>query len=197
MIKQAHQEYGTVKIIDIGGTKSYWNILSNQVFEEYDIQITIVNIPEISIPKDQGRYHFVSGDGRNLSNFNDGSFHIIHSNSVIEHVGDWESMTSFAKEIKRLAPMHFVQTPNYWFPLEPHCMTPFFHLLPKPIRLWLVLHFQLGNWTKATTINEAVRLVESARLLCKPILKELFQESEIVTERVLGLSKSFVAIKKC
>ncbi len=197
MIEQVYKEHGCVKIIDIGGTENYWNIISGQVLDKYNVHITIVNLPEISKPKNQGRYHFTTGDGCNLSDFNSSSFHITHSNSVIEHVGDWAHMTSFAKEVKRVAPIYFVQTPNYWFPLEPHCMTPFFHWLPRPICIWLVLNFQLGHWPKAKNLDEAVRLVESARLLCKPMLEELFKDSEIVTEKVLGLSKSFVAIKNC
>jgi hypothetical protein len=52
-------------------------------------------------------------------------------------------------------------------PVESHCMTPLFHSLPKSTRLWLVLHFTLGYFRKANTTHEAVRMIESARLLTK------------------------------
>ncbi|MEY3869493.1 MAG: hypothetical protein RLZZ338_3384 [Cyanobacteriota bacterium] len=196
IMEQVYEEYGSVKIIDIGGTQTYWGIISSDVLDKYNVHITIANLPEMPIPKDQGRYSFIIADGCALSDLRDGSFHIAHSNSVIEHVGDWVRMVAFAKEVKRVASKYFVQTPNYWFPIEPHCMTPFFHWLPKPIRIWLVLHFQLGHLPKAETIDEAVRLVEGSRLLSKSMLRELFKEAEIVTERLLGLPKSFIAIKK-
>ena len=121
---------------------------------------------------------------------------IAHCNSVIEHVGDWQRMVSFARELSRVAPRHFVQTPNYWFPIEPHFMMPFFHWFPKPVRLWLVLHFNLGFWRKANTIDEAMRIIEHARLLTKKMFRELFPEYTIVLERFFLLPKSILAIKK-
>lgn len=60
--------------------------------------------------------------------------------------------------------------------------------------LTLVQHFQLGHWAKAESISDAVRIIESARLLNRSMFKSLFLEGTIDTERVLGLSKSFVAI---
>jgi hypothetical protein len=75
-------------------------------------------------------------------------------------------------------------------------MTPFFHWLPKPIRIWLVLHFQLGHWSRAASIDEAVRIVERARLLNKEMFQELFKDASVLTERIFWLPKSFIAIRK-
>jgi len=74
-------------------------------------------------------------------------------------------------------------------------MTPFFHWLPKPFRIWLVLHFQLGNWNKAASTNDAVHIVESAQLLNKQMLQALFADATIMTERFFLLPKSFVALR--
>lgn len=74
-------------------------------------------------------------------------------------------------------------------------MTPFFQMLPKPMRVWLVLHFQLGHWPRAANVDAAVRQVERARLLDKRMFQALFPDAVIYTERLLGLPKSFVAIK--
>jgi hypothetical protein len=194
MIEAVFRDRGLVDILDIGGTEQYWNIVSKDYLDQHNVRFTIVNLSNTSL-QEHGRFSFVAADGCNLEEFKDRSFDIIHSNSVIEHVGDWDRMVAFAKEISRLAPRSYVQTPNYWFPIEPHCMTPFFHWLPKPSRIWLVCHFQLGHWTRAATIDEAVRNVESARLLNKKMLQELFKDSEILTERFCWMAKSFVAIK--
>lgn len=177
MIEEVVREGGSVTIIDIGGTERYWNILPRSFLDQQNVQITIVNVPGTSMPHDYGRFIFVEGDGCNLAKYRSGSFHIAHSNSVIEHVGDWQRMVRFSNEISRLAQRHFVQTPNCWFPIEPHCMTPIFHWIPKPTRIWLVRHFQLAHWRKATTVDEAVRIVEGARLLNKQMSQELFKDS--------------------
>jgi hypothetical protein len=163
--------------------------------EKYKVHITVVNLPSQVVPYSQGRYTFVAADGCELSTIQDNSFHLAHSNSVIEHVGDWSRMTQFAREISRVAPKYFVQTPNYWFPIEPHCLTPFFHWLPEPIRIWLVSHVQLGHWRKARDAKEAVELVRSAQLLTKRQFQKLFPDSQIVTERFFSLPKSFVAVR--
>ncbi|MCF2146955.1 class I SAM-dependent methyltransferase [Desmonostoc muscorum LEGE 12446] len=195
MMEAAYQENGSVNIIDIGGTESYWGILPSDILDKYNARITIVNLPSVTRPSDHGRYTFVAGDACNLSDFADGFFHIAHSNSVIEHVGDWNNMVSFAKEISRVASRYYVQTPYYWFPIEPHFMTPFFHWFPKSIRIWLILNFDLGNWKKVETVDEAVRAVDSARLLDTRKFRELFKDAHIFHEKLFGLPKSLIAIK--
>jgi hypothetical protein len=194
MIDAAYRDHGSVNIIDVGGRDSYWNVVPEEFLAERKVSITIVNLPE-DMSRDHGRFRFVRGDACDLAFLTDHSFHIAHANSVVEHVGDWSRMVLFAKEISRLSPRIFVQTPNYWFPLEPHCMTPFFHWLPEPMRVWLVSHFQLGHWPRAASVDEAVRAVESARLLNRRMLQELFKDAQIVTERFLGWPKSFTAVK--
>ena len=118
-----------------------------------------------------------------------------HSNSVVEHVGDWGRMCAFASEVRRVALSYFVQTPNYWFPIEPHAMTPVFHWLPKPVRVALVMRFQLGHWHRQPTVDAAVRRVDSARLLTRPMVAELFDDADIVAERLGFLTKSWIAVR--
>ena len=104
-------------------------------------------------------------------------------------------MVHFAKELSRVSQKYFVQTPNFWFPIEPHFRTLFFHWLPKPIRIWLILHFNLGHKKKAESVWHAVKKVESARMLNKKMFQELFKDAEILTEKLFGFHKSLIAIK--
>lgn len=196
MIESAFAVHGEVRIIDVGGTRAYWGIVPRRFLEDKSVTVTLVNLPGTFATGRSGPFEFVAGDGCDLSMFGDRSFHIAHSNSVLEHVGDWTRMQAFADQITRVADAYFVQTPNFWFPIEPHCMTPFFHWLPMPVRLWLVSHFQLGHWKRAGCADEARQIVDSARLLSRRRFQELFRDARIVTERLAGLPKSFVAIKE-
>ena len=196
LIATVSKEFGHADIIDIGGTDKYWGIIPQQFLEKNNVKITIINLPGANMPDDYGPFKFVHADATALTEFSDNSFHIAHSNSVVEHVGDWDKMVQFASELKRVAQKYFVQTPNYWFPIEPHCMTPLFHWLPKPTRIWLVLHVSLGHWSKANSVDEAVRKVESARLLNRKMFHALFSDADIVAERVFLLPKSHIGIRK-
>lgn len=195
MIERLSDLSGRVNVIDVGGMPNYWNIVAPDFFSNQNVRITIVNLPGVKMEATSPWLSFCEADACSLSEFGDGEFDLAHSNSVLEHVGDWDSMVRFAREIARVAEGYFVQTPNYWFPLEPHCMTPFFHWLPKPVRLRLVRRFQLGHWKRAESADEGMQIVESARLVNRPMFEALFPDAEIGTERVLGLPKSFVALK--
>lgn len=197
MIEETYNEYGYVSIIDIGGTETYWKIVPVQFLDKNNVTITIANLPKNAMmPKDYGHYKFLEADGCDLSCFDDNTFHIAHSNSVVEHVGGWDRMIQFSKELSRVGQKYFVQTPNFWFPVEPHCMTPFFHWFPRPIRIWLVLHLRLGYWSRANSIDEAVRTVDSARLLNRAMFQWLFKDACVSTEKLLWLPKSFIGVKK-
>lgn len=196
MIDAVFQQYGSVNIIGIGDTEKYWGIVPMQYLDDRHVNITIVNLHGTAIPKDHGPFKFIEADGCDLRGVDDKLFHIAHSNSVVEHVSDWARMVQFAKELARVSKQYVVQTPNYWFPIEPHCFTPCFHWLPKPIRVGLVFNFQLGHWRKAATVDDAMPVVESARLLGKRMLQALFSEANFLTEKFFWIPKSYIAIKK-
>lgn len=195
MVETYYKKYGFVSIIDVGGTKKYWNIVPREFLEKYNVSITCVNLPSPNLQSNDDIFTFENGDGCNLNEYKDKQFHIAHSNSVIEHVGEWDKIVRFSNEIKRIADSYFVQTPNFWFPLEPHWFLPFFHWLPRPIECWFLTHVSpLNNLNKCKNIDEAMRRRDSARLLSKAMFKWLFPEGTIVTERYCLLPKSFCTI---
>jgi hypothetical protein len=116
---------------------------------------------------------------------------------VIEHLMDWEHMQAFAEQTRRVARAYFVQTPSYWFPIEPHFVAPFFHWLPEPMRVGLVMHRAFGTHPRATTVDVATKFVQNARLLDRRQFAYLFPDGRIVSEKFAGLTKSFVAIRDC
>lgn len=49
---------------------------------------------------------------------------------MIEHVPH-ELQPAFVSEVRRVATRYFVQTPNRYFPIEPHYQLPLFQFLPE------------------------------------------------------------------
>lgn len=194
MIEKAYETYGFVNILDIGGRKNYWSILPQEVMNLNKVHITVVNLPGEILAATEKHYNFIHGDACNLSNFKDNSFHIVHANSVIEHVGSWQNMINFAKEVRRLAPNIYVQTPYFWFPIEPHFMCPFFHWLPRQVRISLIMRFDLGNHKRSQSVSQAAAKLENYRLLDKQMLQELFPDCVIKHEYFFGMTKSITAI---
>jgi hypothetical protein len=180
------------RVLDLGGNSSYWRDLET-VWRGRNLKFTLVNtVPETGL---SGPFTAVNADARQMAQFADKSFDIVHSNSVLEHVGRWKEMRAFAEEIRRLAPSYFVQTPYYWFPLEPHFRVPFFNWLPEPVRLSLVMWRGCGAFPRAETVDDAVRFIEDSNLLDQKRFRALFPDAEIRRERVFGLTKSLIAIR--
>ena len=195
MIARTHREKGAVSILDVGGLENYWNIFPAAFLREHRVRIVLLNLEGDVFPVRQPDVFSTSvGDGCGLP-YKDGSFDICHSNSVIEHVGGWRRKVAFARETSRVAPRYFHQTPNFWFPWEPHFGTPFFHWLPEPARLWLAFRRSLG-WDKpVTNIDDGMAIVEHASLLTRFMMRHLYPDGEIVGERLGGMTKSFVAVR--
>lgn len=128
-----------ITILDLGGTELYWKTMGS--LDSQDIQITLLNSGKIKTTRQN--ITSVVGDATRMDIFEDQSFDVVFSNSVIEHVGDFENQNRMAKEVTRIGKRYFVQTPNYWFPIEPHFLLPGFQWLPVSLRAWLIQHFDL------------------------------------------------------
>jgi len=187
-----------VRVLDLGGRVNYWSILPRQFLDTHRVRITLLNLPEDrnNSGEDDDVFQHVSGNACDLRDCSDQSFDIVHSNSLIEHVGQWEDMKRFAAEVHRLAPQHFIQTPYFWFPVEPHVVKPFFHWMPVPVQERLFMRLQMGQRGRARDRDEAVQKVEQCpRLLDITQMRLLFSESEIRREWFGPLIKSLIAIK--
>ena len=119
--------------------------------------------------------------------YRDGQFAVAFSNSVIEHVPR-ELWPAFAAEVRRVSERYFVQTPNRWFPIEPHYQVPLFQFLPRRVQMALNRRFALGWQPRGEW--------EEIRLLSARDLRRLFPDAEIHRERFLGLTKSLMAVRR-
>lgn len=171
------------RILDLGGTTEIW------AHVEVPLDITVLNLPGITIDRGghgRHRFTFVEGDATNMPQYGDRSFDIVHSNSVIEHVGGPANERAFAREVRRIGCGYHIQTPSILFPLEAHTGVPFWWVLPKGVRRRIVARWKvmLPEWTE---------MIEGTVVIRKSTLRSYFPDSAIVTERLLGLPKSYTA----
>lgn len=177
-----------VHILDIGGTESYWKSMELNAGDQ--VFITLLNLTQndVSLPNVTS----IAGDARAMI-AKDASFDVVFSNSVIEHVGIYQDQLQMAKEVRRVGKRYFIQTPNKYFPLEPHFLFPLFQFLPINIRVLMLQNFKLGWFSKTPDKVKAREIVEGIRLLGKREFMALFPNAAIYEEKILGMTKSFVA----
>jgi hypothetical protein len=180
------------RILDIGGEPKYWADIA-ELIGPRSLYVTLLNQTKLNV--EWPNFTTIVGDARDLSGLTSMSFDIAHSNSVIEHVGCWDDMTAMANEIRRIAPLYFVQTPNFWFPVEPHCSTLFFHWVPVPVRVSILMRHPRGNWGQAPDLPTAMRQIQSNHLLDRRMLAALFPDARIQGERFFGITKSWMAVR--
>ncbi len=172
-------------VLDLGGSEYYWHWL------EPCPTVTVVNLETRDL--DRTQLPWVQADGRILP-FLDNSFDLVYCNSVLEHLPDEASRLAVAHEIARVGRSYCVQTPNRWFPLDAHTLTPGFHLLPRRWQARLARDYSVWGWLQRPSHEEARGYIENIHLLAADDLARLFPDAAIECERFLGLPKSFSAV---
>jgi ubiquinone/menaquinone biosynthesis C-methylase UbiE len=173
-------------VLDVGGREFNWQLMP------FAPPVTILNLES---EQRSGQFEWVIGDARQLP-FPDNAFDVVYSNSVIEHLGTAGDQQRFAAECQRVGRSYFVQTPNRNFPIEPHVLTPFIHWLPKNWQRPLVRNFTVWGWITRPSVERREWFLNTTRMLTRRELQSLFPDAEIRRERFLGLTKSFVAMKR-
>lgn len=177
-------------VVDVGGAADWW--LEARPATR---NITVVNLDTEQEAKVEGLgYRFVVADGRDLP-FPDASFDLAFSNSTIEHVGDAEAQRRFAAEMMRCGRQVYLQTPNRWFPVEPHLIAPFIHWLPRAILRRLARWCSVWGWVTRPDQREVDDYLDGLRLLTRHELERFFPGGQIRAEKVMGLTKSFIVTR--
>jgi SAM-dependent methyltransferase len=174
------------RILDLGGDLFNWSLIPIAP------SLTITNLIPPKSPVDG--VIWVIADGRNLP-FKNAAFDIVYSNSVIEHLGDLAGQLLFAQEVSRVGVRYYVQTPNRWFPIEPHLITPFIHYLSKSIQRRLLRNFTIWGLVTRPTPQLCEEFLREIRLLDMSSFRKLFPDAEIWLERVFGMTKSLIAVR--
>lgn len=182
-------------LLDIGGYPFNWFSRGN-VISRVDVMNLELAPLSGSLPDGAPEILAIAGDARAMD-FADGSYDIVFSNSVIEHVGTLEDQIAFAREARRVGRKLWIQTPARACPIEPHYLGLAIHWFPTT---W---HVPLARWTSvrgltgSATVDELREIVRHTRLMSKREFAGMFPDCEIWTERMLGIfPKSYVAFRK-
>lgn len=122
-------------------------------------------------------------------------YDLVFSNSVIEHVGGHERRMRFAEAVRSLADAYWVQTPYRYFPVEPHWVAPGMQFLPLAVRTRLAYRWPLSH-TRPQDRADALDSVLWTELLDRTQLRYYFPDARLRAERVAGLTKSLIAVRR-
>ena len=178
------------RILDIGGTPRFWAAHRHEL--PANANIVLLNLAVDGQPIAPGT-SYVRGDARDMRMFGDAEFDICFSNSAIEHLGSYRDQFRMAQEIRRVARGYYVQTPNLYFPVEPHFLVPGWQFIPSEWRARILLRRDIGWMKRVASLDDARATVKSIRLLDSRELRSLFPDAGILRERVGPLTKSLIA----
>ncbi|HLH47436.1 MAG TPA: hypothetical protein VKV25_09765 [Acidimicrobiales bacterium] len=184
----AFPELSAMSVLDLGGTEHFWESAvarpSSVVLLNPDEQPT--TLPWI---------RSVAGDACDPpADIRATQFDLVFSNSTIEHVGGHLRRRQFADTVRTAAPRAWVQTPNRYFPLEPHWVLPAGQFIPPRPRAAIVRRWPLRPRGFPRDVRTALNEIMDIELLSRAQLAWYFPEATIRSERVLGLAKSLIAV---
>ncbi|MEW6252348.1 MAG: class I SAM-dependent methyltransferase [Planctomycetota bacterium] len=178
-------------ILDVGGRAAFW--AQHGWANRSDVRIITGNIE--SQQREYDNIEPIELDATDMSCFADHSFDIVFSNSVIEHLFTWDNQVKMATEIRRVARVYWVQSPNYWFPIEPHFQFVGWQWLPVSWRVAILRRRTCGWRARTPDPSRARALVEEIRLLTRAQLRRLFPDARLIAERFAGFTKSWMAVR--
>ena len=180
-----------LRILDVGGTNEFWE--RRGWAGRGDVRIVTLNLVA-----DERRHENIeptAGNAMDMHQFGDGEFDVVFSNSVIEHLFTLANQRRMASEVQRIGKAFWVQTPNFWFPMEPHFHLPGWQWMPMGLRVAMIQRWRCGWRGPCSDPRKARLLVEEIRLLRENDLRALFPGATLVPERFCGLVKSWTVVR--
>jgi hypothetical protein len=185
MLLAAFPDFEDAKVLDLGGNPRFWRNAPLR-----PAHVTTVNLA--SAATDESWLTHVVGDACEVGSL--GTFDLVFSNSLIEHVGGHERRSRLAELVNASAPRCWVQTPYRYFPIEPHFVVPGMQFLPIGTRAAIAARWHAGP--RRITAEEARTMVEWIELIGIRQLHSYFPQAQIAIERVGGVPKSIIAIAR-
>jgi len=169
------------KVLDVGVTndrREESNFLEK--LYPYRENITAVGMEDASfLEREYPGVRYIRADGLHLP-FGDGSFDLVTSFAVIEHVGSRDNQRKFVRELCRVGKTCLITTPNRWYPVEVHTMMPLIHWLPPEIFRRLLSRLGREFYAREENLN----------LLDAKSIREMFPVKMTIREhhhRLLGI----------
>jgi len=189
-VLDAFPDLREMSVLDLGGTAKHWLRAPVQPRSVHVVNIAPQS-PEVAswIRMEQGDACALPDSTRN------GSYDLVYSNSVIEHVGGHQRREDFAEQVRASGAQHWVQTPYRYFPVEPHWIAPAMQFLPLRLRGAFGRRWPLG-FSKGKPVSESVAEQLNIELLDITMMKHYFPGDRLVYERVGPFVKSIVAVKQ-
>lgn len=180
-------DLGAMRVLDLGGRPTSW-----RGHHVAPAQVVCMNV-EMHDPPPDGAVVAVQGDACDLHAVRQlGHFDLVYSNSTIEHVGGHAKRRQFADAVREAADRYWVQTPNRYFPVEPHSLWPGFQFLPLRARRYVAERWPLSPLGTGHDLTEEILEID---LLSATELHHYFPQAKIERERVAGITKSLVAVR--
>lgn len=196
LIERILSEKGEASILDLGGRETYWQLGADFIASNrHRLHITLVNLEKDPV-EDTALFDSLTGDATDPDLLAGSHFDFVHSNSVIEHVGELDDMQRFADNTRRLGRRYYVQTPNYWFPFEPHFRVAGFQYLPRAARAALIQRFSLGFFPRIENADDARDIIRHHHLIGTRRMRKLFSDAQVSHEKFFGLNKSIIAVRE-
>lgn len=180
-----------IRLLDVGGTNEFWHNRGWAGDDRY--RITLLNLGTQERRWDN--IESVAGDACDLSRYGDGTFDVAFSNSVIEHLFTLENQRRMAAEVARVARCYWVQTPNFWFPIEPHFHVVGWQWMPRSMRINLIRRRRCGWRGPCPDPKVAEAAVDEVRLMSANELRRAFPDGRLLRERFVGCTKSFIVVR--
>ena len=186
-------ELADMSVVDLGGTVQAWERAPVR-----PAHVTVLNLTEPGESTSDSIVP-VTGDACDAAAVLAAAggrtqFDLVFSNSVLEHLGGHSNRSRFAEGARLLAPLHWIQTPYRYFPIEPHWLFPGMQFLPLAVRARIAATWPLSH-SHSPDLDRATSAALWTELISVTELRHYFPQSDIVRERALGLTKSIIAIR--
>ncbi len=224
VLLEAFPHIGQMRVLDLGGLADAWLDAPQLPREIVVLNVPAWEERVVRATEQLGEgttVHYLFGDACDPPEEILGQhFDLVYCNSVIEHVGGHQRRVELANSIHRLADRHWVQTPYRYFPIEAHTLIPGLQFMPMHMRAAVMRRWPLGHmlkfsrdWPQAEIraqppfstaygsrlqtmdLGYSVVGAQSIELLSKAEMRVYFPDSAILSERVLGIPKSLIAVR--
>jgi hypothetical protein len=184
----AYPDLAQFSVLDLGGRPEFW-----RAEEVHPRRVVTVNTEHL-VAEEPWIEHWIGDACRLSADLACERFDLVMSNSLIEHVGGHRQRQLLADQIYRMDSHYWVQTPYRYFPIEPHYVFPLAQFLPPSGRTAIARHWPISG-VRTASMADDLEAVLSIELLGARELRLYFPDCRLIRERILGLTKSIIAIR--